>query len=205
MNVLITGSTGSLGREFAKKLTEKHYSVFQHGTHEIQTEEVDSYLCCDFYKNPDWEACRQFIRKNKINLLINNAGVYDSSIEEVIAVNLLAPIKLTTYVAELAVENKNKAIIININSLAGLHPNKNEPYYCASKFGLKGYAEAMCLRLLGTGIQFCNVYLGAFQSEITKSRHNYECLMTPEKVAKSIVDLISHDSYLPSTIEIRNT
>ena len=88
-----------------------------------------------------------------IDILINNAGIAswkslkeqtDEEIESQIDTNLTGLIKMTK--AALPYINKG-GLIINISSGAGKKAHENLIIYCATKFGVRGFTEALALEL----------------------------------------------------------
>ncbi len=96
-----------------------------------------------------------------LNLLVNNAGVndfhsYDSqsaaAIERMVIVNLLAPMLLTR--ALLPVMAKEPAAqIVHVGSTFGYIGYPGYAAYCATKFGLRGFNEALDRELSGTPVR----------------------------------------------------
>ena len=96
----------------------------------------------------------------KINLAINNAGTSDfhafesqsgDAMERQLAVNLLAPMRLTQTLLPL-LRQSPAAQIVNIGSIFGYLGYPGFAAYCASKFGLRGYSQALRRELADTGI-----------------------------------------------------
>ena len=151
------------------------------------------------------------MRENDIDVFINSAAQYlggpfkdtsDEEIDRIITVNLTSQIKMIKRVYNYFLE-KQKGMIININSHAGLFPSSQETIYCASKFGLKGFSKSLQIEAVGTGIEILDVYPGAMQTRMTKDRGNYNSLMKVEEVADQILDLINNKSYYTNEIVLR--
>ncbi len=84
----------------------------------------------------------------------NFAASKDDEIDYVIAVNLIAPVKLTKKLLS-PLRNSDNPKVIFIGSLSGLdNQASREVANSASKFGLRGAAQALQLELKDTGIGF---------------------------------------------------
>jgi NADP-dependent 3-hydroxy acid dehydrogenase YdfG len=90
-------------------------------------------------------------RWNSIDVLINNSGLavaetVDALTEEgwdkVMETNLRGVMQLTRAVLSHMMRN-DFGDIVNVSSQAGKHGYADVPSYCASKFGLHGFAEAL--------------------------------------------------------------
>ena len=86
----------------------------------------------------------------ELDVLVLAAGVLhkgpfeeltDEQWRESMAVNLLAPVALTR--AVLPALRRSSGLIIAINSGAGFHGVADNTAYCASKFALRGFTEAL--------------------------------------------------------------
>jgi short-subunit dehydrogenase len=97
----------------------------------------------------------------KINLLINNAGMYSpgsldipiQSFEDMVRVNLMAPFVWMKAVIPIMKEQKS-GYVINIASRAGKIGFIGDGAYGASKFGLVGLNESLYRELASSGICF---------------------------------------------------
>ena len=197
-NVLITGANGSLGLELAKKYLDKNYNVFFHYRKSRNLKISDQIIKSCFTLNGDLKKkttikkISNLIIKNKINILINNAGVYlnkpfkDCNIKEIkdiFEVNFFSQVFILQKIIS---KIKKKILIININSVAGLSGSANEAIYSASKHAMKGFYESIDKEYFGKNINILNIFPGAFKSKITKKRNTYNTLMKPADLADAI-------------------
>jgi short-subunit dehydrogenase len=139
------------------------------------------------------------LAQHDVDILINNVGICikkqfeELSVDEIrkiIDTNLMAPIILTK--ALWPTLTKNKGLIININSIAGKNGSKDETAYCASKFGLRGFSQAIQFEAVKAGIKVVDVFLGGMQTDMTKGRDNFDKLIDPQEAAKVIFGLCNN-------------
>ncbi len=95
-------------------------------------------------------------RLGEVDVLVANAGIGDGSdimdtnaaeIDEMLDVNLRAPILMATRFAQGHIEAGRAAQIVMIGSLSGVVATPNSRLYNATKFGLRGYSHALRLDL----------------------------------------------------------
>jgi short-subunit dehydrogenase len=100
------------------------------------------------------------------DVLVNNAGVGTSGRidhipgemwESMMQLNLLAPMRLCNRLLPAMVE-RSSGHIVNISSLAGWIGTRGLSAYCASKYGLRGFGEALAEDLESHDIKVTNVY-----------------------------------------------
>jgi short-subunit dehydrogenase len=210
-NVLVTGISGGLGQSLEKECASRNITFYGQAN---KNNKNGKYQSCNFSDIRDVYKMEEYISKNNINCLINNAGMYsdenlleisDQRIQEIVNVNLVSPILLSKYLYKHLTLTNQTGWIININSLAGKYPNYKESIYCASKFGLSGFGASLSINQKNSKIKVVDVYVGAMQTDMTKDRPNYQELMNPQEIASFILDLIQNNSqYVLSSIEIRN-
>lgn len=103
-----------------------------------------------------------------VDVLINNAGVQlvgatsELSVtdhEQMLAVDLLAPLRLTRAVLPGMLLRKS-GMIVDVASMAAIAPTPGMTYYNASKAGLAAASEALRGELRGTGVHVLTVYPG---------------------------------------------
>lgn len=94
-------------------------------------------------------------RHGGIDAIVNNAailrmipflGLSADDFEETIAVNLLAPVRLTRALLPGMLE-RGRGAIINVSSAAGIRPFSDETDYCAAKYGLEGFSYSLAMEL----------------------------------------------------------
>ena len=147
-----------------------------------------------------------------INVLINNVGIYKKEplldttredIELTFKTNLLAPIFLT----QLAVSHFKElggGLVVNINSLAGKSGSPGESIYSASKFGLRGFSNAIRYEVRDFGVYILDVYLGGMKTRMTEDRSDYDTLIDSKEASQTILKLIDEYRSLNITeLEIR--
>ena len=196
-NILITGCSSGLGQALFNRVWEdNNLNPFGH----YRTEDGDPHALIGDITDSDFpEKLDNYIRENKIDCFINDAGVYEG---DIIDTNLGSQIRILQVVYKYFLE-REKGRIININSVAGLYPSANESIYCASKFGLKGFSKSIQLEAVGTGIEVTDVYLGGVQTRMTQHRNNYDELMRPEDIAECIIDLMNTKTFYVNEITLR--
>ena len=115
---------------------------------------------------------------NKLDLVINNAGigmfgrmdeVPEDEWENLMQVNLLSPIRLTRLFTQEMID-RQQGHIVNISSLAGWVGTPGLVHYDASKFGLRGFSEALYLELKPYNVKVTAVYPFFSRTPITKSQ-----------------------------------
>ena len=208
-NILVTGCTGGLGSALKKELMNKNFKVFSHSCNNTADIQID------FTKEKDIEKIKDFIFENNICYLINNSALYsdkelqdisEQEINNIIKINLIAPIILCKYMYEFILQNNKQGFIININSLAGKYANFKESVYCASKFGLTGFSSSLSMNQKKSNIKIIDCHIGAMKTNMTNDRQNKDSIMEPEDVAKFIVERINfEDKYILSSFELRNS
>tara|TARA_B100001996_G_scaffold380241_1_gene367363 strand:- start:760 stop:1464 length:705 start_codon:yes stop_codon:yes gene_type:complete len=108
----------------------------------------------------------------KVDFLINNSGtnvlspikkIKIKDWQKIIDVNLTGAFYLTQTMLPLL---KNKSVILNMGSLASRNGFPNWGAYCASKFGLKGFTEALREEVRPRGIRVVHAEIGATDTSI---------------------------------------
>ena len=192
---LITGCGSGLGQSLVKLKSNNVYKHFRKYDNPDETVLVGDINNIDFLDKFD-----NFIRKNNINVFINNAGIYykkkledfsDVEIIEILNTNLTNQILMTKRIIKFFKE-QNFGIIVNINSIISKFPSKEESVYAASKLGLLGFSKSLQLECLSNGIKIIDVFPGGFKSKITKNRTDYKNLMETDALAKLIFESIEN-------------
>lgn len=166
---LITGASGGIGQAIADALCREGARVIAVGRrleplenlaqrHPGQVVIVQADLTERAGRDAVWLAARKL---EGLNCLINGAGVNcftlleqqdEESIAALIDVNVTGAIQLTHRVLPLLRE-ADQAAIINVGSIFGSIGYAGFSAYCASKFALRGFSEALRRELADTRIK----------------------------------------------------
>jgi len=168
--VLLTGASRGIGRAIAMALSDKAERIFLLGRDKKALDEVASLmsgadvivLAGDIADDKFCAEVESIVTaRGGINVLINNAGISDFSaferqsqetIEKLMQVNLLAPIKLSQQLLH-GLLRESSAQIINIGSFFSYIAFPGFATYSATKFGLRGFTEALGRELADTSVR----------------------------------------------------
>jgi len=146
-----------------------------------------------------------------VDLLVNNAGIEQSSafhetpiadLERMIAVNLVAPMRLSRLVVPGMLERR-RGHVVCIASLAGKFGPAFQVAYGASKAGLIEFSHALRSEYLGTGVSasvVCPGFIreaGMYQRTLERTPGARPSPLlgtsTPQAVAKAVVRVVKRD------------
>lgn len=178
MNILVTGASRGIGKTIAKSL-QNYGNVYVTARNEEKLKEFgnEMYFVCDLSKEEDLLKLGDFIQEKKIDILVNNAGEYTycgiedteiSKLNEILAINLKAPIYLMHSAVPHMKENKFGRVI-NIGSISGVMGEAYASMYSATKAGLIGLSKATGLELAEFGITVNTINPGWVDTELGKS------------------------------------
>ena len=173
--VLVTGATRGIGKAIFDELA-KSYDVYAVARNEaaLKTLDAKGYCVCDFGVNGDLSDLYEFIKKNKFDIIINNAGEYiyggiDSmtteQIESIYHTNLISPSKIISAAVPYMQENK-WGRIVNIGSISGVMGEANASLYSSTKSGLIGLTKALALELAEYNITVNTINPGWVETEM---------------------------------------
>ncbi len=112
-----------------------------------------------------------------LDVLVNNAGVgalglfsevTAEQMRRVMEVNFFAAVEMTRQALPLLRESP-RAMVVNIGSVLGHRAAPHYTAYCASKFALRGFSQALRVELAPLGINVLLVSPGATQTEFSDS------------------------------------
>ncbi|QXD16827.1 SDR family NAD(P)-dependent oxidoreductase [Rhodocaloribacter litoris] len=225
---VVTGASSGLGRVFSQMLVERGARVFGLARRQERLEAVREALgerfhpvVCDVTDEAAVARAFETIRREggRLDVLINNAGlgkfgpVDRLSVEDwdvQVATNLRG-VFLCTRAAVPVMKQQNAETgfgghIVNIASIAGLIGNPNISAYNATKFGLRGFSEALMKELRDDGIKVSCVYPGSIATEFfqTSGSNPAPNAMTAEDVGRTVMHLLeTPDNYLISEVVMR--
>ncbi len=194
---LITGSSSGIGKAIYDILSKNGYKVFG-------ISRKDGDIICDL---KDLKALhikvRELLKNSDINLLINCAGVGVfkpheelslQKIEELVDVNLKAPIVLTNLC--LRSLKKTKGQIINISSIEATKHSKFSALYSATKSGLRDFSLSLFEELRKSGVRVTSINpditkTAFFDNLNFKPSDDKQSYIDPKDLAKEVLNIIN--------------
>ena len=173
---LVTGATGGIGAAIAKQLMAEGYSVLLTGRSLERLEQVSAELRSE-HPTAQIEvvsadvttasgrdaivACIGSLQR-ALDLIVNNAGaglfglledLEAEQLETLFTTNVVAPILLTQAVLKAFVAQNPKLQVINVGSTFGSIGYPGFSSYCATKFALRGFSQALAREYGDTAVQ----------------------------------------------------
>ena len=213
--VVLTGAAGGIGAPTARALARAGAQLMLVGRDAARLQALArdiaaasgpraDVIVADITRAEGVEAVRVAAQQRGANVLINNAGIASfgrlkalkpAHIEQALATNLMAPMLLTS--ALLPVLQKSpQASVLNIGSVLGRLGLPGFSVYCATKFGLRGFSEALRRELAGSTVRV--QYLGPRVTDTgfnsAEVDHYNRATGTgsdsPEQVASAVLELL---------------
>jgi 3-oxoacyl-[acyl-carrier protein] reductase len=140
---------------------------------------------------------RVIARFGAVEVLVNNAGRASvgrfaeedfASLDAVVDVNVKGVLYATRVVLPYMLK-QGRGVVINVSSGAGLAGFPEIVTYCASKFAVVGFTEALAQELRGTGVQVYGLCPGRVATDMQVQYSGERIGMPPERVAETILKL----------------
>jgi short-subunit dehydrogenase len=218
--VLITGASAGLGAALARQLAAQNAVVGLIARRRNRLSEVladcrrtspaSAMWVADLADTAGLEelAMKAWDGLGGIDVLINNAAIPKrrpvteldpNEVEDVMRVNFFAPMRLTLTLLPRMLA-RGTGLIVNISSVGGRLGIIHETAYCASKFALCGWSEAMAVDLHGSGIAVKLIEPGPVDTEIWDQPGSEEPLyqgpkVAAEEVADGIIAALGSDRF----------
>lgn len=223
--VIVTGASSGIGRACAIRFAHEGAKVALVARRKERLEELAKSLqkekcvaepfVCDVRKEKDLIQLVIDVQKKlgPCDILVNNAGVTlvsslekskTQDIDNVIETNLRGPILLTREVLPSMIKRK-RGTIINISSIAGKVGLENFSVYCASKFAISGFSNALLEEVRKYGIKIADICPGMVDTEIHGGRHSElrPNMIQADDVAEAVLLAAASDTCTISEIRIR--
>ncbi len=209
--VLITGAGGGFGRHMVRQFRGAGAKLILTDVSEAALREpiadAGDDLIASFAADLATESgCQNVVEncssRNAVpDILVNNAGigvagrmdhVPPEKWELLMQLNLMAPMRLCHQFLP-AMTERGSGHIVNISSVAGWLGSEGLSSYCASKFGLRGFGEALAADLEGTGVNVTNIYPCFSRTSIINSpQYGYEeKRVVPEYLISEPADVVA--------------
>ncbi len=189
-NAIITGASRGIGKAIAADLAENGCNLFllsrtKSDLEKVKKEILQKYnikISCYAIDIGDFESVKiafnEIINEaNRIDILINNAGVTKDNIiarmtikdwDKVINTNLTGYFNCCKNIIRHMIKNKDGRII-NISSIIGLNGNIGQTNYAASKAGLIGLTKSLSKEVGTRNITVNSVAPGFIKTNMTKA------------------------------------
>lgn len=178
---LVTGASSGIGKAVARVLADRGLTVFGTCRDPGALKDGDRvphvvYLPLEITDPDSVRACVK--EAGPVDVLINNAGrsqlgpledVPQASLEELFAVNVWGPVRLTRACLP-GMRQAGGGTVVMVGSLMAEFPAPFHSGYAASKLALRGFAQSLRLEVAPFGIRVSVVQPGYFRSEINRRR-----------------------------------
>jgi len=209
--VLLTGATGGIGQAIAVELDRAGACLTLVGRRAEKLQELAGRLqgthAC-LTADLDDPAQRETIvghgRRRGLDILVNAVGVMDfglfdaqdpALVERAVQTNLLSPMLLCQALIPV-LSSRREAAIVNIGSIFGSIGHPGFTAYCASKFGLRGFTEALQRELADSRVQVSYLAPRATRTDLNSTAVTALNLALgnatdePERVAAELMKLL---------------
>ena len=210
--VLLTGASGGLGRAIARALHARGAVVVASGRNAGALEELGRELGGERLETAPAdlangaEVADLVERAGRVDVLVANAAVPASGrletldperIDRGLDVNLRAPMQLARALVPAMLERREGHLVF-VSSLNGKAASGGGSVYCATKFGMRGFASALRDELHGTGVGVTTIFPGFIReagmwAETGLSLPRGVSTRSPADVAAAVVRGIERD------------
>lgn len=201
--VLITGSSGGIGKVTAETLLNAGYQVFKTGSRELKEK---NYFSADLSSLENVKKLYNYVKENfgDIDILINNAGQYLYSpiektdikeTEKIFNINFLSHYYLTSLIVPY-MKNNGFGRIINISSISGVVGEANASLYSSTKSAFFGFTKSLALELAQYNITVNSISPGWVETNLAENALN-------EEEKKETIDIIPQKRFV-EPVEIAN-
>ncbi|HUR82361.1 MAG TPA: SDR family NAD(P)-dependent oxidoreductase [Thermoanaerobaculia bacterium] len=218
-NVVITGASSGIGRATALEMARRSANVVLAARRTERLEEVAAQcralgvnaiaVTADVTKPED---CGRLIETaGEVDVLVNNAGfaVFGAItgadpdvLREMMDTNYFGTVNCTRAVLPQMLARR-RGTIVNVGSITGLMGFARMSGYCATKFAVTGFTEAVRSEVMGSGVKVALVCPGTTESEFFVKAEKGKMpgasrlmpAVKPERVARAVCDAAEDGSY----------
>ena len=215
---LITGAARGLGRCIAVQLAARGYRIAGLDTRaqelgqtmedirEAQGVETLA-LVCDVSREAQVRDAvgRALAHFGHVDLLVSNAGYREvgkvwtlstENWERTLGTNLKGAFLLTRELLAGGMLERDAGKLIYISSDAGVHGSEDSSIYCASKWGLRGFAASVAKDLRRTQIRVTTILPGMIETPMARESEVWDqglVWLDPDHVARAVVQCAELD------------
>jgi short-subunit dehydrogenase len=219
-NVLVTGASSGIGAALARQLAARGATVGIVARRGDRLGEVledcrrsspgSRMWVADLGDLADAErvAVEAWNAFGHLDVLVNNAAIpkrrhvtrlTPDEVADVMRVNFESPVRMIMRLLPRMLA-RNEGAIVNVASAAGRLGVLHEAAYCASKFALSGWSEAMAIDLAATPLRIRLVHPGPIDTEIWSLPDNEDPVydgpkVSPDECAEGIIAAIEGDGF----------
>ncbi len=201
--IVISGGTSGIGRAMVDQLASHNQLIVVARNESKLNELVKIYpkaisYACHLANLDEVASTADLIAKNhpKIDLLINNAAIQFTptfldddfryeTIKQEININFTSICSLIYLLLPCLLDEKRRAIILNVNSGLALTPKTNSAIYCATKGGLNILSQSLRYQLKSTNIRVLQAMMPLVDTPMTTGRGSGK--ISASKAAAAII------------------
>jgi uncharacterized oxidoreductase len=207
--ILITGGSSGIGLALAVALLACRCTVLVTGRSRARLDAARAAhpglvtLVRDVTHDDDLDALVETVRREHpgLSVLVNNAGVmrswsvadepWSGALDEEIATNLVAPMKLTSRLLPTLLAQPSAAVV-NVSSALAYAPISAIPLYCATKAALHSFSKSLRHQLRGRSVSVFELLPSTVATAMSKSRFS-SSMVTPEQVVAALLRGVARD------------
>jgi len=228
-HVLLAGATGGIGRAIAKEFDRAGAHLLLLGRNRERLTALQQSLpgkhhviAADINDAGQRASVVERCGQQGLDIFINAIGVMDfglfdkqdsAAIEAMVSTNLLAPMLLCRQLLPL-LKQREEAAIVNIGSIFGSIGHPGFTAYCATKFGLRGFTEALQRELHDSPVRVSYLAPRATQTDLNSAAVTAlnqalgNATDAPERVASELMKVLGEkrrQSYMgwPESLFVR--
>ena len=218
--VLVTGSTGAIGKACAEYFSKAGYFVYLHYR---SNKDKAQELCIELgnseiigFDITDKEAVNSSLENLEIDVLVNNAGITkdalfffmeDEDWQSVIDTSVNGTYYVTKAIVRNMIKNKSGAVV-NVASVSGIVGNPGQTNYSAAKGAMIAFTKSLSAEVARYGIRVNAVAPGLIESEMTGELNLKEMKKTiplkrigkPSDVAECVLFLADKASFVTGEV-----
>jgi NAD(P)-dependent dehydrogenase (short-subunit alcohol dehydrogenase family) len=178
-NILLTGGSRGIGKAIRNTLESQGVNCIAPSRSELDISDLSSIEA--FFSSLDVEL-DGLVNNAGINIINPVEAINDVDTEQMIKINLIAPLKLIQHAVK-GMRNKQSGKIVNISSIWGVRSKEHRSLYSLTKFGLNGVTKSLARELGADNILINSVAPGYVNTEMTNQN-------VPDDVQKEIAETI---------------